>query len=172
MDQYVLERHRHGVAVTQHDIAETIADENHVNSRFVDDARSWIVVSGETNEAFAALFTQSQRRCTDLFRPLRLQIGHFQFSLHHEMWTMELPVKQQIWKCRGRDNKCGHYSIRGLHNQSAVSAALPGFQRTTAERSVVSDNNSSIRLPSTGWTRRGTSSFSGTSTKRRAASRG
>ncbi len=57
VDQYVLERHRHGVAVTQNDIAKTITDKNHVDACFINDARSWIVVGGETNEAFAALFT-------------------------------------------------------------------------------------------------------------------
>src|SRR4029079_12276612 len=31
----------------------------------------------------------------------------FQLSLHHDLWTIELPVKQGTCSCRGRDNKAG-----------------------------------------------------------------
>ncbi len=31
----------------------------------------------------------------------------FQLSLHHDLWTIELPVKRENCSCRGRDNKVG-----------------------------------------------------------------
>jgi hypothetical protein len=57
MDQNLVERDGHRVAVSQHDIAETVADENHVNSGFVDDPGGRVIVRCQTNETFAALFT-------------------------------------------------------------------------------------------------------------------
>src|SRR5215217_4401593 len=30
-----------------------------------------------------------------------------QLSLHHDLWTIGLPVKQETCSCRGRDNKVG-----------------------------------------------------------------
>jgi len=106
MNQYFIQRYRHGIAVTQNHIAQTVADQNDVDACFVDDPSGWIIVRCQTNEAFAALFTCAQRRCTDLFRSFRFQVRHFQLSLHHDLWTIELPGKRKVWKCSGRANKC------------------------------------------------------------------
>ena len=57
MNQYLVERDGHGVAVSQHDIAQTVADEDDVDSCFIDDARGRVIVSCQTNQSFAALFT-------------------------------------------------------------------------------------------------------------------
>src|SRR5437868_10029963 len=105
MNQNFFQGHRHGVAVSEHDIAETVADKNYIDPSFVDEPRGWVIVRCETNQPFAALFTGSQRRCTDLFRSFRLQIWHFQLSLHHDVWTIELPVERGVWKCCPSRNK-------------------------------------------------------------------
>src|SRR5688572_23041999 len=77
MDQNLIQRYRHGVAVAEHDVTQAVSHENDVDAGFVEDARSRVVVSCQTNQAFASLFAGSQRRGTNLFRTFRLQVRHF-----------------------------------------------------------------------------------------------
>src|SRR6201989_2779573 len=96
----------------------------------------------------------------------------FQLSLHHDLWTIELPEKRENCRCRGRANKAGIIVSTDYTDQSAVSMLVLGFQRITEDRSPVWANKSLIVFRSTGCTRVGTSSARGTRTKRRAAMRG
>ncbi len=56
VNQDLFECHRNGVAVSEHDISEAVADQNHVDSGFVENSCRRIVVSCQTNQALAALF--------------------------------------------------------------------------------------------------------------------
>src|SRR4026208_1634854 len=76
MNQYFLESHRNGVPVSQNDIAETVADEDDVDTGFVNNTGGRVIVRCQTYEPFTALFAGFQRRCTDLFGPFWFQIGH------------------------------------------------------------------------------------------------
>ena len=62
MNQNLIERYRHRVAVAQHHIAEAVAHENDVDARFINNAGRGKVVSGQTNQSLAALFACFQRR--------------------------------------------------------------------------------------------------------------
>src|SRR5205807_153529 len=57
VDQNLFKRNRHGVAVTEHDVAETVADQDDIDTRFIDYARGRIIVSSQTNQALATRFT-------------------------------------------------------------------------------------------------------------------
>src|SRR5687767_11923616 len=57
MDQYLLERDRHRIAISEHYISETVADENDVDPRLVNDTSGRVIVRCQTNEPFATLFT-------------------------------------------------------------------------------------------------------------------
>ena len=105
MNQYLLESYGNRVAVSQNDIAEAVAHEYDVDTGFVNNTGGRVIVRCQTYEPFAALFARLQRRCTDLFRPFWFQIGHFQLSLHHDLWTIGLPVERGVWKFCGRTNK-------------------------------------------------------------------
>src|SRR5687767_8608899 len=76
VDQDLFESHRHGVAVSEHDIPQAVADKYDVDSSFIDYACSRIVVSGQTNQSLASLFAGSQRRGTNLLWTFRLQVRH------------------------------------------------------------------------------------------------
>src|SRR5688572_14113372 len=94
MNKNFIQCHRYSVAVTEHHISQAVADEYYVDSGLVDDARRRIIVSCKTNQPFASLFAGSQRRGTNLLRTFRLQIRHFQLSLHHDLWTIGLPERR------------------------------------------------------------------------------
>ena len=72
VNQNLVQRDRHRVAVTEHDIAQTVADQNDIDSRFIDDARGGIIVRGQANQTLAAFLAGFQRRRGDFFGTLRL----------------------------------------------------------------------------------------------------
>ncbi len=57
MDENLLECHRHGVAVSEDDVAEAVADQDDVDSGFINNASGRVIVGCQTNESFATLFT-------------------------------------------------------------------------------------------------------------------
>ena len=57
VNQNLFKRHRHGITVTEHDVAETVADQDDIDACFIDYARGRIIVGSQTNQALATCFT-------------------------------------------------------------------------------------------------------------------
>jgi hypothetical protein len=74
--QYLFERDGDCVAVAEDDVADAVADENHVNARFVNDARGRVIVSGQADEALSPFFARTQTGRCHLFRAFGFEIGH------------------------------------------------------------------------------------------------
>ena len=76
VDQNFFERHRHRIAITEHDIPKAVADENDVYAGFIHDSSGWVIVGRQTDQPLASLFADLQRRRIYFFGTLRLEIRH------------------------------------------------------------------------------------------------
>ena len=72
----LVERDRHGVAVTHQRVADTVAAENDVNTGFVHDARHRVIVSRQADETFSTFLARAQTRRSHFLRTLRFEISH------------------------------------------------------------------------------------------------
>ena len=56
MREHFIQSHRHRVAVAQHDIAQTVANQNDINTSLVHQAGCRIVIGRQTDKTFASFF--------------------------------------------------------------------------------------------------------------------
>src|SRR5690349_12884050 len=73
VNQDLIQRHRHSIAITEDYIPEAVTDENDVNAGLIYNSRSRVIVRSQTTQTLASLLAGAQRRGTDLFRSFRLQ---------------------------------------------------------------------------------------------------